>query len=119
MLIGCLLSAKRRHLQCTKLQFLFNHLIDAVEQNDSGTFSPSAFAALRFITTSKWVGSKTGRSAGFGAFQDSPSVNSGLAIGSVYAGTITDQSARSRECFLMVDGRNAVTRRQRIVPQSA
>jgi hypothetical protein len=56
-----------------------------------GTIRPNAFAVLRLITNSNWVGCRTGRSAGFAPFKNLANVFSGLAIHPAYTRAIAHQ----------------------------
>src|SRR5215831_2892860 len=58
--------------QCDELAPLHSITSSASASNLSGTSSPSAFAVLRLITNSNFVGCMTGRSAGFSPFRIRP-----------------------------------------------
>jgi hypothetical protein len=64
----CPLSARKRHMQCSKLH-LQSITSSASASSCTGTVSPSALAALRLMTSSNFVGCSTGISAGFWPFR--------------------------------------------------
>ena len=80
-----------------------------MESRPDGKVRPSALAALRLMTNSNLADCTTGKSAGFSPFENSPSVNSHLAIGAGYTGAVAHQAARENKFALLVRRREPVT----------
>jgi hypothetical protein len=64
-------SAKSRLMHRSK-QYLYSITSSAIESTPDGIARPRAFAVLRLITSSSFVGRKTGRSAGFSPLRIRP-----------------------------------------------
>jgi hypothetical protein len=92
---------------------LYSITSSALACSVKGTVSPSALAVLRLMTSSNFVGWRTGRSAGLAPLRTTADVHSGLAIGIRNAGAIAHQAADGGELAPLVDRGNRMARRQR------
>ena len=78
-----------------------------------GTVMPNVFAVCMLMTSSNFVGRRTGRSSGFGAPQNLSAIDADLAIGLGQAGAIAHEPAVGRKLPDVENARQPVTGRKR------